>query len=82
VAVLLYRDIMRLQGHLGQLDAIARTLALLTTRLAEIDEEPTPPTIELAAALTRRHDPPRQPQGPRVMQNPPTVTRRRRSAAS
>ncbi|HEX8866300.1 MAG TPA: BTAD domain-containing putative transcriptional regulator, partial [Lentzea sp.] len=30
---LLYRDIMRLQERLGQLDAIPRTLTLLTTRL-------------------------------------------------
>ncbi|TVT52026.1 transcriptional regulator, partial [Amycolatopsis rhizosphaerae] len=35
---LLYRDIMRLQEQLGQLDAIPRTLTLLTKRMAEIDE--------------------------------------------
>ncbi|SER91817.1 DNA-binding transcriptional activator of the SARP family [Actinokineospora terrae] len=53
---LIYRDIMRLQAHLGQLDAIGRTLALLTTRLAEIDERPTDHTVELAARLHHRHD--------------------------
>ena len=53
---LLYRDIMRLQHRLGHLDAIARTLALLTTRLAEIDESPTAQTLELAARLQQRHD--------------------------
>ncbi|MDQ3887332.1 MAG: transcriptional regulator, partial [Actinomycetota bacterium] len=53
---LLYRDIMRLQERLGQLDAIPRTLTLLTTRLAEIDEVPTPQTRGLAARLGQRHD--------------------------
>ncbi len=48
---LLYRDIMRLQHRLGRPDAIARTLSLLTTRLAEIDEQPTPQTVELATRL-------------------------------
>ncbi|GAA2975778.1 BTAD domain-containing putative transcriptional regulator [Actinokineospora diospyrosa] len=52
----LYRDIMRLQAHLGQLDAIGRTLGLLTTRLAEIDERPTAHTVELATRLRHRHD--------------------------
>jgi hypothetical protein len=53
---LLYRDIMRLQERLGQLDAIPRTLALLTTRLAEIDRQPSPQTRELAARLAQRHE--------------------------
>ncbi|HEX6401689.1 MAG TPA: transcriptional regulator [Pseudonocardiaceae bacterium] len=52
---LLYRDIMRLQHRLGHLDAIPRTLALLTTRLAEIDESPTAQALELAARLQQRH---------------------------
>ncbi|HJT04923.1 MAG TPA: transcriptional regulator [Pseudonocardiaceae bacterium] len=52
---LLYRDIMRLQHRLGHLDAISRTLALLTTRLAEIDESPTAQALELAARLQQRH---------------------------
>ncbi|MEU4763117.1 BTAD domain-containing putative transcriptional regulator [Actinosynnema sp. NPDC023794] len=37
---LIYRDIMRLQERLGQLDAIPRTLTLLATRLAEVDDRP------------------------------------------
>ncbi|MGB6163285.1 MAG: bacterial transcriptional activator domain-containing protein [Pseudonocardiaceae bacterium] len=53
---LLYRDIMRLQERLGQLDAIPRTLTLLGTRLAEIDETPTAPTQGLATHLQQRHD--------------------------
>ena len=53
---LLYRDIMRLQERLGRLDAIPRTLTLLTTRLAEIDEVPTAHALGLAARLQQRHD--------------------------
>ncbi|SFK89184.1 DNA-binding transcriptional activator of the SARP family [Amycolatopsis sacchari] len=53
---LIYRDIMRLQERLGQLDAIPRTLALLTTRLAEVDDRPSPQAIDLAERLQRRHD--------------------------
>lgn len=53
---LLYRDIMRLQGELGQLDAIPRTLTLLTTRLAEVGDEPTSKSRWLAANLGRQHD--------------------------
>ncbi|PPK63371.1 DNA-binding SARP family transcriptional activator [Actinokineospora auranticolor] len=60
----LYRDIMRLQAHLGQLDAVGRTLGLLTTRLAEIDERPTVPTVELAARLRHRHDRADDPRSP------------------
>jgi DNA-binding SARP family transcriptional activator len=52
---LLYRDIMRLQHRLGHLDAIPRTLALLTTRLTEIDDSPTAQTLELAARLQQRN---------------------------
>jgi DNA-binding SARP family transcriptional activator len=52
----LYRDIMRLQERLGLLDAIPRTLALLTTRLAEVDNRPSEHAIGLAARLRRRHD--------------------------
>lgn len=54
---LLYRDIMRLQERLGRLDAIPRTLTLLTTRLAEIDEQPSADALRLAARLQHRHDP-------------------------
>ncbi|MFI7676428.1 BTAD domain-containing putative transcriptional regulator [Actinophytocola sp. NPDC049390] len=53
---LLYRDIMRLQERLGRLDAIPRTLTLLTTRLAEVDDQPTPQAIDLAARLRQRHE--------------------------
>jgi DNA-binding SARP family transcriptional activator len=53
---LLYRDIMRLQERLGQHDAIPRTLTLLTTRLAEVDETPTPQARGLAARLGQRRD--------------------------
>ncbi|MCP2304058.1 DNA-binding transcriptional activator of the SARP family [Actinokineospora globicatena] len=60
----LYRDIMRLQAHLGQLDAIGRTLGLLTTRLAEIDERPTTHTVELAARLRHRRDRADDPRSP------------------
>jgi DNA-binding SARP family transcriptional activator len=52
---LLYRDIMRLEHNLGRHDAIARTLRLLEVRLAEIDETPTPATIELAERLRGLH---------------------------
>jgi DNA-binding SARP family transcriptional activator len=51
---LLYRDIMRLQQQLGHLDAIPRTITLLTTRLTEIDETPTTQILELAARLQQR----------------------------
>lgn len=51
---LLYRDIMRLQQQLGHLDAIPRTLTLLTTRLTEIDETPTAQVLELATCLQQR----------------------------
>lgn len=53
---LLYRDIMRLQDRLGQHDAISRTLTLLTTRLAEVDEAPSTQTRGLVARLGQRHD--------------------------
>lgn len=55
---LLYRDIMRLQERLGRLDAIPRTLTLLTTRLAEIDDQPTEHAVGLAARLQERRDAP------------------------
>jgi DNA-binding SARP family transcriptional activator len=62
---LLYRDIMRLQKRLGRLDAIPRTLTLLTTRLAEIDAAPTPQARGLAARLGQRHeDVPASPASP------------------
>ena len=53
----LYRDIMRLQARLRRHEAIPRTLALLTARLAEMGEQPDPVVIELARRLghPRRH---------------------------
>ncbi|ASO21605.1 DNA-binding SARP family transcriptional activator [Actinoalloteichus hoggarensis] len=53
---LLYRDIMRLQHRLDRPEAIARTLALLTTRLAEIGETPSRETRVLAARLQHHRD--------------------------
>jgi DNA-binding SARP family transcriptional activator len=47
----IYCDIMRLQRRLRQPDAIERTLVLLTTRLAELDERPAPETLTLAHRL-------------------------------
>ncbi|MEV0220725.1 BTAD domain-containing putative transcriptional regulator [Streptomyces sp. NPDC050704] len=47
----IYRDIARFQAHLGQHDAVARTFTLLTTKLAEIDEQPSPETTALYAPL-------------------------------
>ncbi len=57
---LLYRDIMRLQARLGRVEAVGRTLALLTMRLAELDEQPTPEAVDLATRLSRRDDAGRQ----------------------
>jgi DNA-binding SARP family transcriptional activator len=53
---LLYRDIMRLQERLGLIDAIPRTLTLLTTRLAEVNNRPSEHAIGLATRLRQRHD--------------------------
>jgi DNA-binding SARP family transcriptional activator len=52
-----YASIMRLQARLGLFDAIPRTLALLTTRLAEIDDQPSPEIVRLAGALATRTAP-------------------------
>jgi DNA-binding SARP family transcriptional activator len=54
---LLYRDIMRLQARLGRPDAIPRTLALLTTRLGELDDQPSAQTIALAQRLCNEREP-------------------------
>jgi DNA-binding SARP family transcriptional activator len=51
----IYRDIIRTQASLGHHDSADRTLALLTTTLAEIDQEPTPDIRRLANQL---HKPP------------------------
>ncbi len=49
----LYRQIMLIQHRLGRTDAIGRTLAMLTTRLTELDEIPDLHTIALADRLRR-----------------------------
>jgi hypothetical protein len=49
----IYRGIARFQAHLGRHDAIPRTLALLTTTLAEIDDQPSPETVFLCEFLQR-----------------------------
>ncbi|WP_050512439.1 BTAD domain-containing putative transcriptional regulator [Streptomyces rimosus] len=55
----LYRDIARTQARLGRPETISRTLALLTTSLAEIGEEPSPETVALCTALARHAGPQR-----------------------
>ncbi|MBB5155918.1 LysM peptidoglycan-binding domain-containing protein [Saccharopolyspora phatthalungensis] len=55
---LLYRDIMRLQERLDRHDAIPRTLALLSARMAEVGDKPTAQALDLAARLQHRTDPP------------------------
>ncbi|WP_436788885.1 LysM peptidoglycan-binding domain-containing protein [Yinghuangia sp. YIM S10712] len=57
----LYRSIAQVQARLGLMDHITRTLALLTTALAEIDEQPSQETIALCDDLRRRH--PQNPGG-------------------
>ncbi|MCR3721129.1 MULTISPECIES: BTAD domain-containing putative transcriptional regulator [Prauserella salsuginis group] len=52
---LLYRDIMRLQHTLGRHTAIAGTLTLLRTHLADLDTTPTADTVELAHRLQQQH---------------------------
>jgi DNA-binding SARP family transcriptional activator len=47
----IYCDIMRLQRRLGHSDAIERTLALLTARLGELEEQPRAETLALAQRL-------------------------------
>jgi DNA-binding SARP family transcriptional activator len=47
----IYRHLMMVQARLARPDAIDRTLALLRTRLSEIDEGPDPKTLALADRL-------------------------------
>ncbi|SEB60683.1 DNA-binding transcriptional activator of the SARP family [Streptomyces melanosporofaciens] len=49
----LYTGIARLQARLGQRDAVARTLALLTKTLGELDEDPSQETVSLCEFLRR-----------------------------
>lgn len=51
----IYRDIMRTQAELGLTDSISRTLALLTTALAEIGDQPEASTVTLAHALQQHY---------------------------
>jgi DNA-binding SARP family transcriptional activator len=46
-----YQQIMRLQAAQGRLDAVRRTLALLTARLADLHAEPAASTRQLTASL-------------------------------
>ena len=46
-----YQQIMRLQAAAGRADAVRRTLALLETRLSELDVTPGASTRQLAATL-------------------------------
>jgi DNA-binding SARP family transcriptional activator len=48
-----YRNVMRLQARVGQYQAIPRTLALLSSKLVDIDERPNNETTRLAASLQR-----------------------------
>ncbi|MEC3974328.1 AfsR/SARP family transcriptional regulator [Amycolatopsis sp. H20-H5] len=48
-----YRDLMRTQARLGQYDSVPRTLSLLTSSLADLDQRPTNDTIGLADFLRR-----------------------------
>lgn len=48
-----YRDIIRTQARLGQYAGIPRTVALLTTTLDEIDQNPSADTLNLADFLQR-----------------------------
>jgi DNA-binding SARP family transcriptional activator len=50
----IYRDIMRIQTQLDRPDAAENTLALLRAQLADIDAEPEPETLQLAATI-RHH---------------------------
>jgi hypothetical protein len=47
---------MRIQAQLNRPDAAANTLTLLRAQLADIDTEPEPETLQLAATI--RHNAP------------------------
>ncbi|MFE0104477.1 hypothetical protein [Streptomyces sp. NPDC059009] len=49
----IYRDIARTQARLEHYDAIPRTLKLLETTLAQLDERPSRQTVDLFASLQR-----------------------------
>ncbi|MFJ9179414.1 hypothetical protein [Streptomyces sp. NPDC102360] len=50
----IYCDIMRLQARLGRHAGLPRTLSLLSTELAELDEEPSRETVALCESLQRK----------------------------
>ena len=52
-----YQQIMRLQAAAGRPDAVRRTLALLETRLGELEATPAASTRRLAAALLGTAEP-------------------------
>jgi DNA-binding SARP family transcriptional activator len=49
----IYRDLMRTQARLGQYDSVPRTLNLLASSLADLDQRPSRDTVELAGFLRR-----------------------------
>ena len=49
----LYRRVMRLQAVAGRRDGVRRTLRLLEARLVDLDTDPEPATLVLAADLLR-----------------------------
>ena len=49
----LYRRIMRVRAAAGRRDAVRRTLRLLEARLVDLDTDPDPATLALAADLMR-----------------------------
>ncbi|HVK20008.1 MAG TPA: transcriptional regulator [Actinokineospora sp.] len=52
-----YVAIVRAQAHAGHHQAISRTVALLTSALAEIDAKPSPDTLTLIGRLRERQRP-------------------------
>ena len=57
-----YQQIMRLQAAAGRADAVRRTLALLESRLGELEVTPGASTRQLAAALLGTGEPPQRQQ--------------------
>ncbi|GAA5119060.1 BTAD domain-containing putative transcriptional regulator [Pseudonocardia adelaidensis] len=57
----IYRDIMRIQAQLNRPDAAENTLTLLRAQLADIDTEPDPETLQLAATIRHQANRPSAP---------------------
>jgi DNA-binding SARP family transcriptional activator len=51
----LYRRLMRLQAQLGRIHAVRHTFARLESRLAELDVDPEPATLDLRDEILRAH---------------------------